>query len=176
MRIFAKLLAVALLATPLPAAAAPSVLTMSPVTATAMRIVDIHNQLRSAAGVRPLYWDGALAASADAYAAELARTGRWRHSPPSSRPGQGENLWMGTRGGFTIDQMLGGWIAEGRMFRSGRFPDVSRTGDWADVGHYTQMIWPGSVRIGCAVRASSRFDYLVCRYSPAGNVDGVMVP
>jgi hypothetical protein len=38
------------------------------------------------------------------------------------------------------------------------------------------MIWPDSDRVGCAVRSSSRNDYLVCRYSPAGNVVGVIVP
>jgi hypothetical protein len=154
----------------------PSTLTIPPATATAMRIVAFHNQLRAAAGVPLLYWDAGLAAAADSYAAELARTGRWQHSPSASRFGQGENLWMGTRGAYPIDQMLGSWASEGRMFRPGRFPHVSRTGNWSDVGHYTQMIWRGSVRVGCAVRSSGRFDYLVCRYSPAGNVMGVTVP
>lgn len=167
---------VGLLAVVAPAAAAPSFLTIPPATANAMRIVVIHNQVRAAAGVPPIYWDASLADAADRYATELARTGRWGHSTAASRPGQGENLWMGTRGGFSIDQMLRGWVAEGRMFRAGRFPNVSRTGNWADVGHYTQMIWPGSVRIGCAVRSSARFDYLVCRYSPQGNIIGVTVP
>jgi hypothetical protein len=159
-----------------PVAAAPSALTIPPATAVAMRVVAIHNQLRARAGVQPLYWDRALASSAEAYASQLARTGQWQHSPPENRPGQGENLWMGTRGGFTIDQMIGSWAAEGRMFRPGRFPDVSRTGDWGQVGHFTQMIWPGSVRVGCGLRSSVRFDYLVCRYSPAGNVTGVTIP
>lgn len=168
------ILSLAVLATP--AAAAPSILTIPPATATAMRIVAVHNQVRAAAGVRPLYWDAALAAAADSYASELARTGRWRHSAPSNRPGQGENLWMGTRAAFSIDQMLGSWAAERRQFRPGRFPDVSRTGNWPEVGHFTQMIWPGSVRVGCALRSSNRFDYFVCRYSPAGNVIGVTVP
>ena len=83
---------------------------------------------------------------------------------------------MGTRGAYTVDQMLGSWASEGRMFPPGRFPQVSRTGNWADVGHYTQIIWRGSARVGCAVRSSRRFDYLVCRYSPGGNVMGVTVP
>jgi hypothetical protein len=159
-----------------PVTAAPSILTIPPATAMAMRIVALHNQVRAGVGVRPLYWDAALAASADAYAFQLARTGQWQHSPRESRPGQGENLWMGTRGGFTVDQMLGSWTSEGRAFRPGRFPDVSRTGNWEQVGHFTQMIWPGSTRIGCGLRSSARFDYLVCRYSPAGNVTGVTIP
>ena len=156
--------------------AGASTLTIPRETAAAMRIVLLHNQIRSAAGVGPVYWDSSLAAAADRYAAELARTGRWGHSPLAARAGQGENLWMGTRGGFNVDQMVGAWASEGRWFRRGRFPQVSATGNWIQIGHYTQMIWPGSVRVGCAVRSSARNDYLVCRYSPAGNVMGVTVP
>jgi len=71
---------------------------------------------------------------------------------------------------------VGAWASEGQLFRSGRFPQVSRNGDWEQVGHYTQMIWPGSLRVGCALRSSARDDYFVCRYSPAGNVMGVILP
>ena len=158
------------------ASAGASELIIPPATAAAMRMVQLHNQVRESAGVRPVFWDAALAAAADRYASELARTGRWGHSPLSTRAGQGENLWMGTRGAFGIDQMIGSWAAEGRWFRRGRFPQVSATGNWAAVGHYTQIIWPGTLRMGCAIRSSQRYDYLVCRYSPAGNVMGVIIP
>ncbi len=159
-----------------PVAAGGSTLTIPPATAIGMRIVSIHNQLRSEAGVHPVMWDRGLAVAADAYAAQLARTGRWGHSPQASRPGQGENLWMGTRGAFSVDEMVGAWASEERLFRRGAFPAVSRSGNWEDVGHYTQMIWPGSTRLGCAIRSSASNDYLVCRYSPAGNVFGAPVP
>ena len=145
-------------------------------SAFAMRVVVLHNQVRSGASVRPVIWDYGLAAAADNYARQLAATGRWGHSPSFARPGQGENLWMGTRGAFALEQMIGSWSLERRFFRGGSFPSVSRTGSWHDVGHYTQMIWPGSTRIGCALRSSSRNDYLVCRYSPAGNVIGARLP
>jgi len=158
------------------APAAASTLTIPPSTMWSMRIVAEHNQLRSQAGVGPIVWDQALAAAADSYAAQLAATGRWGHSPQSARPGQGENLWMGTRGAFNTDQMIGAWASEGRAFRAGRFPSVSRTGRWEDVGHFTQMIWSQTTRVGCAVRSSRDYDYLVCRYSPAGNVMGASVP
>ena len=159
----------------LPATAATSTLTIPPATAVGMRIVIIHNQARSVAGVGPIYWDVSLAAAADTYAAQLARTGRWGHSPAATRPGQGENLWMGTRGAFSVEQMVGSWAGENRWFRPGVFPDVSRTGNWEQVGHYTQIVWPGTTRLGCALRSSALNDYLVCRYSPAGNVMGVAV-
>ena len=171
-RLFAASLAAIIAAS----AAAGSTLSIPPQTATNMRIVALHNQVRASTGVQPIIWDRALAAAADNYAAQLARTGRWGHSPQVSRPGQGENLWMGTRGAYSVDQMIGAWAAEGRWFRRGAFPAVSRSGNWEDVGHFTQMIWPSSSRVGCAIRSSSRNDYLVCRYSPAGNIMGVAVP
>jgi Cysteine-rich secretory protein family len=156
--------------------AAASTLSIPSTTMFGMRVIALHNQVRWAAGVRPMQWDRGLAAAAEAYAARLASTGRWGHSPEWQRPGQGENLWMGTHGAFSVDQMLTSWSSERRMFRSGAFPRVSKTGSWDDVGHYTQMIWPGSVRVGCAVRSSGTYDYLVCRYSPGGNVMGSRVP
>ena len=156
--------------------AAASTLTIPPATAFGMKVVALHNRVRAQAGSPPIYWDGALARAADSYALDLARTGRWGHSPRATRAGQGENLWMGTRGAFTVEQMVGAWASEGQLFRSGRFPQVSRNGDWEQVGHYTQMIWPGSLRVGCALRSSARDDYFVCRYSPAGNVMGVILP
>jgi hypothetical protein len=161
---------------PVSAASAASAVMVPTAAMFGARIVALHNRLRWAAGVQPVTWDRALAAAADAYAARLASNGRWGHSPQSQRPGQGENLWMGTHGAFSLDQMVGSWASERRLFRSGAFPWVSNTGSWGDVGHYTQMIWPGSTRVGCAVRSSASYDYMVCRYSPGGNVVGARVP
>lgn len=131
-----------------------------------------HNRERAAVGAAPLSWDPALAAAASAHANQLAREGRLRHAPKAQRPGQGENLWIGTAGAFPIEAMVGSWSAERRHFRPGRFPAVSRTGNWADTGHYTAMIWPTTRRLGCAIGRSLRWEVLVCRYSPPGNVDG----
>ena len=135
-----------------------------------------HNADRRQAGVPDLTWDPALAQGAQSYANELARLNLLRHSPKGTRRGIGENLWMGTRVYFRPANMVGAWSSERSMFRPGRFPAVSRTGNWADVGHYTQMIWPGTQRVGCAIAKSARADVLVCRYWPSGNVDGQSVP
>lgn len=142
---------------------------------TAERLLQAHNQERAALGAAPLAWDPALALAADAYAAELAATDAWRHSRDDQRRGQGENLWMGTRGLFAPEKMIADWASEKAMFHPGTFPNVSSTGSWHDVGHYTQIVWPGTERLGCAVRSSARWDYLVCRYSAAGNVEGERV-
>ena len=55
--------------------------------------------------------------------------------------------------------MVGSWIDEKRAFRPGVFPNVSRTGNWDDVAHYTQLIWKGTTRVGCAIQPAGRWDY-----------------
>ena len=132
----------------------------------------LHNSERARMGVAPLSWDPQLAQAAAGYAAELARERAFHHSPPTARPNQGENLWMGTRGAYRTDEMLDGWISEKSLYHPGVFPNVSRNGNWAAVGHYTQMVWRGSQKVGCAISSSPDNDVLVCRYYPAGNVMG----
>ena len=140
------------------------------------RLLAIHNLERARVNAPPLQWDPYLAASAASYGPVLARKGGLVHSPRAARRGQMENLWMGSRGYFAPEQMVGAWVSERALFRPGVFPYVSRTGRWSDVGHYTQMIWKGTTRVGCAIHASGRWDYLICRYSPPGNVDGKYLP
>lgn len=136
------------------------------------RILAAHNAARAEAGVPPMMWDNALGAGAAAYAQQLAMSGRFEHSDRHARRGIGENLWMGSHGAFSPEAMVGGWASEKRWFVPGTFPNNSRTGSWEDVGHYTQMIWPSTQRVGCALASTGRIDYLVCRYATAGSMDG----
>lgn len=73
---------------------------------------------------------------------------------------------MGSAGYFSAEDMVGGFLPERAQFRAGTFPQVSRTGNWADVGHYTQIIWPRTTEVGCAVTKGAAMDFLVCRYKP----------
>jgi hypothetical protein len=135
-----------------------------------------HNDARRQYGVGPLVWDEALAQDARAYAEILAARYRFEHDPQrGSNPKQGENLWMGTRTAYSYAEMIGQLVGERRFYRPGRFPEVSTTGDWSMVGHYTQIIWPTSTRVGCGTASNRTRDYLVCRYSPAGNVVGTVL-
>jgi uncharacterized protein YkwD len=136
------------------------------------RLLYSHNMERMRMHAAPLQWDPGLAAAAASYGPQLARIGRLEHSPRETRPGQRENLWRGTRGAFSPEQMVGAWIAERSLFHPGVFPNVSRTGNWSDVAHYTQLIWKGTTHVGCAVYQAAQWDYLICRYSPPGNRDG----
>lgn len=129
-----------------------------------------HNAARAEKGVKPLGWSEALAADAARYAQELAATRTFDHADQS---GQGENLFMGTRGAYRYAEMAQAWIDERAHYRPGQFPQVTRTGNWSDVGHYTQIVWPDTSEVGCAVASNAEDDYLVCRYFPAGNVVGL---
>lgn len=131
-----------------------------------------HNAARAEVGVDAAVLDANLSRQALEYAEEMARTGNFQHSPGSARPNQGENLWAGTESAFSYQQMSGAWIDEKRYYVHDRFPYVSNTGRWQDVGHYTQIIWRNSTQLGCGIATGRGRDWLVCRYSPPGNVVG----
>ena len=72
--------------------------------------------------------------------------------------------------------MTSAWGNEKQYFVQGIFPDVSTTGSWEDVGHYTQIIWNNTVSVGCGgATGGDGYFRFVCRYSPAGNVIGQKV-
>jgi Cysteine-rich secretory protein family len=140
------------------------------------RILSLHNEVRRQALVPPLSWDPVLGQQAASYAMELALTNSFHHSSPGARQGAGEDLWMGTHGAYSYEAMVEAWSSERRNFVPGIFPSVSRSGNWQDVGHYTQMIWPATTRVGCALASNRTTDFLVCRYASAGNIIGRPVP
>lgn len=138
----------------------------------AHRLLTAHNEERAGLQLAPLRWNAHMAADAGRWADTLASSGQIRHANGGSRSGQGENLWIGTAGGFAPEAMVASWASEKAHFRRGRFPQVSTTGNWADVGHYTQMVWGSTDEVGCAVRRGAAADVLVCRYRTPGNVSG----
>ena len=131
-----------------------------------------HNEARAEFGVFPLRWSDRLAQDAKAWAQKLAREGALRHASVEERGEDGENLWMGTAGFYSPEQMIAHFVEERQHIHTGRFPEVSRTGKWKDVGHFTQMIWPTTRQVGCASAQGVQFEVLVCRYWPSGNVIG----
>ena len=81
-----------------------------------------------------------------------------------------ENLWAGSGGGWTVTNGVNAWASEAKDYDP-KNPQYS---------HFTQMVWKGTTDLGCAfvvcpsgtVYDSDESQYLVCRYTPAGNVDG----
>jgi hypothetical protein len=136
-------------------------------------VLGTHNAARARFGVAPLTWSDELAAGALAHAQYMARTRVYGHDrTPGRRKLAGENLWRGQRGVFSYETMIGVMIQEAQHFRPGVFPNISRTGAWLDVAHYTQIVWPTTTSVGCALASDATTDYFVCRYSPTGNKDG----
>jgi hypothetical protein len=137
------------------------------------RLLAAHNVERAGLGVPALGWDPALAADARIWADELAATGAFEHSADEpGKPLQGENLWAGTPRAYSPEAMVALWKAERADYRPGIFPNNSRSGDVEKVGHYTQLIWRNSRRVGCASAVGRNEEFLVCRYSEAGNITG----
>lgn len=147
----------------------------SPLAASfSQQVLDAHNKYRVQVGVPPLVWSDDLAASAQQWVSMLSASSTFAHDPGNT--GQGENIWMGTSGAYSYAQMVDSWGSEMSNFQNGVFPNVSTTGDWSAVGHYTQIIWRSTTGVGCAGLDGSDGNYrLVCRYSPAGNVTGQQV-
>ncbi|TAE52566.1 MAG: serine protease [Nostocales cyanobacterium] len=136
-------------------------------------ILNAHNKYRKEVGVPPLTWSNTLANNAQQWANYLAsQGGNLQHS---QNTGQGENLWAGTAGYFSYTQMVDSWGSEKQYFVNGTFPNVSSTGNWYDVGHYTQIIWRKTTQVGCGIARGGGNDILVCRYSPPGNYMGQKV-
>lgn len=141
----------------------------------AWELLAAHNLERDRMKVRHLTWSQELARDAQDWAENLARKGRMEHTTQAQRKSAGENLWMGKAGYFGPRAMVETFLDERRHFRPGQFPNVSRTGRWQDVGHYTQIIWANTREVGCAVAKGKRNDFLVCRYRPGGNWIGQKV-
>ncbi len=142
-------------------------------------ILDIHNRERAAVGSPPLTWSNSLAADAKGWAEHLVTLNQGK--PIDERTtlvhatgiGQGENL--ASRGAWgsgpvsppSTESLLQGWVSE-KPWR-GSFD------------HYTQMVWKDTKEVGCATgtvngKASNGNSgvqvFLVCRYSPPGNMAG----
>lgn len=137
----------------------------------ATRILAAHNAERAALNISALIWSDALASDARQWAVHLATAGAWQHADATTRKGEGENLWEGTAGGFSVEEMVGGWTSEKHYFHYGPFPDDGRSAG-QPIGHYTQIIWRSTTEVGCAIAVGHGNDVLVCRYAPMGNFIG----
>ena len=134
-------------------------------------MVEAHNQLRAGLGLPPVTWDSELARHAQGWADQVIARPGLEHSSHASRPGEGENLARIDGGRTSATELFSGWARESAQYALGPLncadlSGVSRT------GHYTQAIWKGTRRIGCAVAYAGESQVLVCRYAPPGNVCG----
>ncbi|ANZ73139.1 BA75_00908T0 [Komagataella pastoris] len=122
------------------------------------QILDEHNVKRALHGVDGLEWDDEVYAAAQAYADAYTCDGTLVHSGNSL---YGENLAYGysTRG--TVDA----WYSEIDLY------DFNNPGYTPGVGHFTQVVWKSTTKLGCAFKYCNDYygTYVVCNYSPPGN-------
>ena len=125
-----------------------------------------HNAARKALGIRPLVWDARLERYAQRWASERKYDCELEHS---SGP-YGENIFWGSGVGWTPAQAVSAWVAE--RSRYVYWSNSCRGG--AVCGHYTQIVWRETRRIGCASVTCSggKGTFMTCNYDPPGNYVG----
>lgn len=112
------------------------------------------------------------------YADRLARQGcALVHASSSERDGAGENLWAKNWWGWTDDsdkckEASDSWYAEKSQYRFTRQPWIDNQPNFYQIGHFTQMVWKASTRLGCAEGRGNNCAVVVCRYGPSGNFMG----
>jgi uncharacterized protein YkwD len=122
-------------------------------------ILNEHNSYRAKHCIPPLTWSPVLASSAQQWANRCT----FDHQEDSD---DGENLFWGSAGAFSQEAVVRSWYEEIEAY-SFTAPSVND-----ETGHFTQVIWRASKRLGCAVARCRGRDFWVCRYSPAGNDEG----
>jgi pathogenesis-related protein 1 len=119
----------------------------------------------------PLVWSSTLSLAALAYAQHLASTHDLKHDPslPSK---QGENIFWSsstTSPSSTLIAACNAWIEEVADYHGEVIsPQLMNR----NVGHYTQVVWPETRKVGMAKVKGLRGTYIVARYEPRGNVRG----
>ena len=136
-----------------------------------VELLDAQNTYRVELGEPALAWSDKLAASAQSWAEHLANeVHAMKHSGAIAT---GENIAMSWPPGHaSLTRMVEMWGDEKWYFVDAVFPDVSWTGNWETVAHYSQLVWRKTTDVGCGFATGGGQDYLVCQYNPAGNFIG----
>ncbi|PFH52216.1 hypothetical protein AMATHDRAFT_92905, partial [Amanita thiersii Skay4041] len=128
------------------------------------QVVKGHTAQRARYGAPPLTWND------DLYNGTLdwAQQCEFKHSGGD----YGENLATGT-GDYSFNDGLKLWMDEAAKYNYNKPGFSERT------GHFTQVVWKSTKSVACAMAncaPGTIFDeasrFLVCRYDPAGNVQG----
>ena len=137
--------------------------------------LNAHNSERETLGIPLLVWDDTLATYANEYAtSEDTPQGGCSGALVHSGGPYGENLyWYWTSDGTlaTPSQAVSAWISENIYYDYQT--NTCATGEVC--GHYTQVVWAGTSRVGCVAHACTSnpgATYTICSYDPAGNVVG----
>jgi pathogenesis-related protein 1 len=127
-------------------------------------ILDRHNYWRADVGVTgKLEWSEEMAELAADWAKKLKRKGcGWEHRPDNKF---GENLFKGTAGAFDAAYVVDAWASEKADYNYAK--NKCKPGKMC--GHYTQIVWNTTTKVGCAKIECDGMDIWVCNYDPPGN-------
>ena len=124
-----------------------------------------HNEYRKKHHVNNLILDKELCSIAQQYANKLAATDVFQHSKNNfkGKP-MGENLYCCYGMECTGNGMTDSWYNEIKLY------DFNKPGWSSATGHFTQVVWKGTKKIGFGVAKSQKgYHYGVACYFPAGN-------
>ncbi|XP_015694938.1 pathogenesis-related protein PRB1-2-like [Oryza brachyantha] len=143
---------------------------------SAKDFVDLHNAARAAVGVGPVTWDAKVAEYAAGYARQRAGDCKMVHSG-GKNGAYGENLWWGSAGrawtaADAVTKSDFAWVKEKQWYHHAGNRCSAPAGKTCY--HYTQVVWRRSTAIGCArvVCNGNLGVFIICNYSPAGNIRG----
>ena len=128
-----------------------------------------HDRVRARVKVGPMEWSEEMAAYAQRWADRLKQRGcDLQHRPRSGADAQkyGENIFSAT--GQTADaaMVVETWAAELADY------DAKKNRCKGVCGHYTQIVWRKSQRLGCGMASCGDTEVWVCNYDPPGNFLG----
>ena len=127
-------------------------------------LLERHNSWRTEVGIKTnLEWSDELALHAEDWAKKLKRKGcKFEHRPNNEF---GENLFMGTTGFYTALDVVDAWGNEKSDYNYSK--NKCKPGKMC--GHYTQIVWETTTKVGCAKITCGGNDIWVCNYDPPGN-------
>ena len=122
-----------------------------------------HNRLRKKHCAPALAWSDEVAKVAQKWADKLASRCSIGHSGGGT---YGENLAAGTAEIMDPEHTAEMWYSEVEKY------DFGKGGFSMETGHFTQLVWRDTTRLGCGVSACKGLRIWVCNYDPPGNVQG----
>ena len=128
-----------------------------------------HNLVRAAKWEVPLFWDFQLEKYAQWWASQRKADCKLQHSFPEGDFKLGENIYWGSGSTWRPSDAVSAWSEEEKYY------DYATNSclEGQMCGHYTQIVWKNTRKIGCARVVCDNGDvFMTCNYDPPGNYIG----